>query len=227
MIAPPGVPMKGVHEKKVSKKMLAAAKEEEDDDDEVEFDEDMVAAENSALVGVQFRDDGEDWKVFRVEFDAEHETCIVYYYAADTVDPDIEDCEYSSLEEVKRWIARGKAKKADDLVDDEEDEEVMPKKKKKKIVKPPQKVSKPPQEVSKFPPPQKVSKPPPQKVSKPPAAPPQKVSKPLPPLASPSDLLRAERERHQAAGPPPAPAESEEERKARLSKQLLAKLAQR
>lgn len=111
-------------EKKVSKKMLLLAEEEEkkeepersvqekdQDVDEVEYDEGLVRREDDALRGVEFTDDGERWRVLKVEYDAEHETCVAFYYPATTTEANIDDCEYSSLEEVKRWIARDEKKR--------------------------------------------------------------------------------------------------------------------
>lgn len=120
----PVPPLQKRREKKISKKMLLLAEEEEKDEepehsdkaddqdvDEVEYDEGLVLREDDALRGVEFIDEGERWRVLKVEYDAEHETCVVFYYPANTAAANIDDCEYSSLEEVKRWIARDERKR--------------------------------------------------------------------------------------------------------------------
>ena len=84
-----------------------------DDDDEsssdesVEYDERKVARMNSRLKGVEFADDtGDMWKVLMVDFDAEHEDMVCFYYdVALGDDVTVEDCEYSGVDEVRKWIS--------------------------------------------------------------------------------------------------------------------------
>ena len=67
---------------------------------------DVIAEAQERLKGVQFTDDGERWQVFSVEYDEEHETPVVFYHDASLEDADVDDCEYSSLAEVEKWIKR-------------------------------------------------------------------------------------------------------------------------
>ena len=62
---------------------------------------------NSRLKGVEFADDtGDMWTVFLVRFDAEHEKMVCFYYdAALGDDVTVEDCEYSGVDEVLKWIS--------------------------------------------------------------------------------------------------------------------------
>lgn len=63
--------------------------------------------------GVEFEDDGEKWRVLKVVFDAEHEDMVCFYYDAsiDAATAGIDDCEYSSVEEVTDWVRADKRRK--------------------------------------------------------------------------------------------------------------------
>ena len=88
-----------------------------DDEDEeaavvaepVEYDAIEVARMNARLKGVEFEDEGEFWKVLKVSFDAEHEEMVCFYHDAALGDAGtIDNCEYSSVDEVVEWIAAHK-----------------------------------------------------------------------------------------------------------------------
>ena len=77
------------------------------EDEAVEYDELEVARMNSRLKGVVFADDtGDMWKVLMVNFDAEHEEMVCFYYDAGFGDDGtLVDCEYSGVDQVLEWIS--------------------------------------------------------------------------------------------------------------------------
>ena len=72
----------------------------------IEYDEHHVARLNEELKGVEFVDNGDRWRVFKVDFDAEHKEPVCFYFDAKLGDKGtVDDCEYSAVDEVQEWIA--------------------------------------------------------------------------------------------------------------------------
>ena len=101
-----------------------------EDVEQVEYDEREIEGLNATMAGIEFIDEGVKWRVHNIEFDAEHEEPVCFYY-----DVRInrvatkQDCQYSTIGEVKDWIAayerrlaRRAARAASGGVDSETDE---------------------------------------------------------------------------------------------------------
>mmetsp|Transcript_11744 Transcript_11744/g.15931 ORF Transcript_11744/g.15931 Transcript_11744/m.15931 type:complete len:108 (+) Transcript_11744:38-361(+) len=80
-------------------------KEEEEEKSDGEHTSEVEKVKKR-LNGLEFLDDGELWRIHTAKYDPEHETIVVYYHDASIENADIDDCEYSSLEEVDGWVAK-------------------------------------------------------------------------------------------------------------------------
>ena len=61
-----------------------------------------------SLVGSSFEDEGVEWKVLEVGWDANVDQIVVWYYdklANTHTEEELDLCEYSSVREVEQWIA--------------------------------------------------------------------------------------------------------------------------
>jgi hypothetical protein len=67
-----------------------------------------VPVEFKALESQSFTLDNKQWTVHQSSFDSENCCFVAFYYqASDTQAPTLEDCEWSTCEEVRSWIERG------------------------------------------------------------------------------------------------------------------------
>ena len=101
-----------------------------EDIEQVEYDETEIEGLNATMAGKEFIDEGVKWRVHNIEFDAEHEEPVCFYYDVRINRAATKhDCQYSTIGEVNDWIAayerrlaRRAARTARGGVDSETDE---------------------------------------------------------------------------------------------------------
>jgi hypothetical protein len=77
----------------------------------------MFLASTGQLIGASFEDDGANWRVLEVGWDANVDEVVVWYYDLDSgLDPSVlmknldhDDVEHSSVSEVIAWITSSRS----------------------------------------------------------------------------------------------------------------------